>query len=735
MADKEINHKISLQGEKEYKAALSDARRNLRTLKSELKAETAELGKNASEQQKNEARAKSLSKQIKEQEKIVATYRAELDEVREKYGDNADAVAKYEQQLNNARATLGNMKSELDGIGQSMSGTGTDAAKAAIATKSFADSLEKIGNVGSSVSGAIEDIFKDMVANAGEIVGKLWGMIEETAQKADDWSDYGDMYGTDAQKIQKYSRAVAAANDSWSDLQATINRIVLGGKGEDITEMLGISGVNYLNDFDYALAVMDRLNQLNKSGADMDNIYEKIFGAKRSEGVMDLVGDWDTIQGYLKVFDGNTTGFGMSDEQLQQMQKVAQQSAEIEQKWLAIQDHIAAAFAPRTLEIQTLASGALDGLAEYLDAGTPAEQEEALQKIRDNVEQICIKIGEAIRDGLKVMDQVGESLRQSEDPVTRAIGEILGNVTDSLEWLVNNQEAVTGALEAIFGIWLIGKLMAVAGQLSSIVANIETIKTFGAIGSGTSIAKAAEAAGAAAGGSWATAFWAAAAKAVPAMAFLATLLTPAGTDGDYYDEAGNLYDKNGKQLETAGGETGSQRWYVGAPEEEPRRRDSGAMALRERQDLAASGDAVTADQMAAVEGFWDMWRLYSSGMAGESEYDAAWQSMTDAFSGQDELFQRLNSLIDALSEGEDDWMSMEDLPADFWQKVGGQNGGGKDQKATIDGQSMESLAAAVASATEAGAARGVSGITINLNINEVADAVGAHIGRDVLLPV
>lgn len=729
-----IKQKIELSGEKEYSAAISAARRNLKTLRSEIKAETAELGKNATEQQKNEARAKSLSKQIKEQERIVATYRAELDEVREKYGDNADAVAKYEQQLNNARATLGNMKSELDGIGQSMSGTGTDAAKAAIATKSFADSLEKIGSVGSSVSGVIEDIFKDMVANAGEIVGKLWGMIEETAQKADDWSDYGSMYGTDAQKIQKYSRAVAAANDSWSDLQATINRIVLGGKGEDITKMLGISGVNYLNDFDYAMAVMDRLNQLNKSGADMDSIYEKIFGAKRSEGVMDLVGDWDAIQGYLKVFDGNTTGFGMSDEQLAQMQQVALQSAEIEQKWLAIQDHIAAAFAPRTLEIQALASGALDGLAEYLDAGTPAEQEEALQKIRDNVERICIKIGEAIRDGLKVMDQVGESLQQSEDPVTRAIGEILGNVTDSLEWLVNNQEAVTGALEAIFGVWLLGKLAAVAGQLSSIVANIETIKTFGAIGSGAGIAKAAEAAGAAAGGSWATAFWAAAIKAVPVLAGLVTLLTPAGTDGDYFDEAGNLYDKNGNQLQDAG-ETGSQKWYLGAPEEKARRRDSGAMALREKQDLAASGDAVTADQMAAVEGFWDMWRLFSSGMAGESEYDAAWQSVTDAFAGQDELFQQINSLIDALSEGDENWTGMEDLPADFWQKVGGQNGGGKDQKATIDGQSMESLAAAVASATEAGAARGVSGITINLNINEVADAVGAHIGRDVLLPV
>ena len=41
MAD-EIEQKIVLKGEKEYSAALKEANRNLKTLRSELKAETAE---------------------------------------------------------------------------------------------------------------------------------------------------------------------------------------------------------------------------------------------------------------------------------------------------------------------------------------------------------------------------------------------------------------------------------------------------------------------------------------------------------------------------------------------------------------------------------------------------------------------------------------------------------------------------------------------------------------------
>ena len=113
MANNEIRQKIILEGEREYKEALKEANRNLKTLRSELKAETAELGKNATEQQKTEIRVKSLQKQIQEQEKIVKTYTAALNEVREKYADNEDEIAKWEIKLNDARTALANMKNGL----------------------------------------------------------------------------------------------------------------------------------------------------------------------------------------------------------------------------------------------------------------------------------------------------------------------------------------------------------------------------------------------------------------------------------------------------------------------------------------------------------------------------------------------------------------------------------------------------------------------------------------------
>ena len=63
MADKDIKQRIVLEGEKEYSAAIKEAQRNLKTLQTALKAETAELGKNATEQQKNQVKVKSLKAQ------------------------------------------------------------------------------------------------------------------------------------------------------------------------------------------------------------------------------------------------------------------------------------------------------------------------------------------------------------------------------------------------------------------------------------------------------------------------------------------------------------------------------------------------------------------------------------------------------------------------------------------------------------------------------------------------
>ena len=92
--DGTIASRLQLDGEKEYKQALNDAYRSLRVLRSELKAETAELGRNASEQDKARTKIASLQKQIAEQQKVVKTLEKALADSKREYADNQEVQDK-----------------------------------------------------------------------------------------------------------------------------------------------------------------------------------------------------------------------------------------------------------------------------------------------------------------------------------------------------------------------------------------------------------------------------------------------------------------------------------------------------------------------------------------------------------------------------------------------------------------------------------------------------------------
>ena len=542
MAD--IKRRIVLEGEKEYNAALKEAQRNLKTLKSELKAETAELGANATAQQKNETRAKSLQKQIREQEKVVKTLKAALEEAKEEYGDNEEVVAKWEQKLNDARTTLANMKNGLEGTNQAVKNTGSSmkeaansAAETVTATKNVVDALNQIGTVGDSVAGAIENVFSGIISTIEQTVSAAWELINETAAKANDWTDIAGYWNTDAQTIQQYARAVSASANSFEDLNAAVSKIVLGGKGKKITELIGISDVNYKNDWDYAMAVMNRMFQMIQSGKDMTPIYEEIFGEKRATKMMDLLNDWGEIQRNLKTFNGNESGYGMNNEELETMDQLWIDINRLEEKYDALKDKFAAGLGTLTGSLLVNVEGGLDALADFMAAETPEEREAALENLRTNVEEFFRKTADILREGIKILNDVGTELQESDDPLTAMIGDILVKLTSSLGWLVDHQDAVKGAFEAIFGVWLIAKLGAVAGQLGNIILQIETIKAFQGIsiaGAGAAGAAGAGAAGAGAGTA-AAGVAGAVAKAVPVAAGMYVALKPA--EGDAQEDS------------------------------------------------------------------------------------------------------------------------------------------------------------------------------------------------------
>lgn len=499
----EIKQKIVLEGEQQYKNAIKDAQRNLKTLRSELKAETAELGRNATEQEKAQKKVESLKKQIAEQEKIVKANKDALEEVRQKYADNADAIAQYERKLNDSRTALANMKNELDGVGQGFKKVESDAGMATVATKSVADSLEKLSGIGDTISSGIESAFTGMLDTIKGAVTEVWQLIAETAAKANNWTDLAGFYGTTAEGIQEMERAIngmgAGKFDSFVNM---MNRLSWGGKEKKITELLGVSDVNYEDKMQYAMAVMEAMQDFQKDHTkdQFDNMMTEIFGAKKSADVSWLLNNWDAILNKREEY--KEKGYLMDADEIENMNQVQLMLFDIEDKWDMLKGKFATGFGNVTLDIGTHVSGALDALAKYFDANTDEKREEALEEFKSELLGAFEAIAGAIREGIAILEQVSKELQESEDPIVSGIGTILGGLVSALQWLTeDNMKNVVSALEILAAFWLTGKGMKMAAQIASMVTNIKVLQAFNAGSAATSAATGATTTTAATGGS------------------------------------------------------------------------------------------------------------------------------------------------------------------------------------------------------------------------------------------
>jgi len=690
LANGDIRQRIVLEGEKEYKAALKDAQRNLKTLRSELKAETAELGANATKQQVNAVKAKNLRKQIAEQEKVVAQLRAVLAEVNEKYGDNSEVVAKWETSLNNARASLAEMNNALastqgglDDTAQGMRAVAGSAADGVIATQSFAEAIGGIADVASTVSDGIETIFTGMVSTIRSAVTELWDEITELAGRANDWGDLAGYWNTSATNIQKWYHAVRSSRDDFNTMTSAVNRIAMGDQ-KKIAELTSVSGAQYADQWEYAMAVMDSL-----SGMDYDqrlNAMGEIFGEKRATGVMDLVNDWEKIRGALGEFDAENGGLGMTEDQLGTMSDLAEQVDHIAETWSAFKDSfIAGAFGQLSLDLTGNAQGILDALIGFMNADSQAERDQAIADLEKNLTDFFTRLGEAISAAAESMGNVGEELQGSENGVVQVIGQVLTTLSDLLKWFTEegNVDAVLKGMEALAAFWLVGKGAGMALKIAQIVANLKTIKLFGNLPSLGGDAPAADAAGnAVSGGGFFSGLLGGIVKALPWAAGAAVLLTPSGGDAEWSD----LVHEDGTPTEAGkAAAVGSTPGYIPGI-----------------SDAVRAMNTISPEQWEAAQGYWDLFRDRNS-------TNEDYLGLKAAFEGQDGLFNELIRLMAQL-DADEETRGLEDLPVSWYEQHSG-----------ATGADLSGLPGLIQSAVRTGAADGVGNIVVTLD--------GAIVGR------
>lgn len=731
----DIKQKIVLEGEKEYNKALSEAKRNLKTLRSELKAETAELGANATAQQKNETRIKSLQKQIKEQEKIVKTYKDALKEVKDKYGDNEDAVAKWEQKLNDARTSLANMKNELDNVGKSFKDVQGSADMATVASRSVAESLGSIAEVGGAISDGIESVFTGLLESVKSTLAEIWGMIADTAAKANNWTDLASYYGTSAEQIERMNKAIEWTQGNFGDFTNLLNQLAWGGKNKKITEWFGISDANYVDKLEYAQNVLQAMSDLSKTNPEkLGDAMEDIFGAKKSQQIMWFVSNLDQINANLKDYDEK--GYGMGKDALAEMNDVWLELGKIEGKWQDMKQRFAAGFGKTTLDIMVNVEGTIDALNAYLNAGTPEERDQALHDIEENILAMFEVAADAISEGIKILDEVAKDLQGSDNPTAKALGTVLSGLVAALKWFTeDNMNNVVKALEILAAFWIAGKGLQMAGTIAELAANIRTLSFFKLIGGS---AGGLEAVGETVGTSAGTSFLAVLKTNLPGIlagALVGLPVVDALLHPEKYDKRTEaekaLEGMNGTPLEqvanlTADPETTKNALHAlfGVRDEDLKEAGLGAtefsLPTKKTPRGTLVGFDVTDEQRAGLEEYWDLLRtgeLYKAGNVEDHLYEL--------FSNETDMLDKLMDMIDILQN--DHVLRDElDLPASWWQHQGG-NTGNTEGITSIDAQNMTGAVRQMPAAV----AKAVGGLTVKLDGATVGRIVAPYVSREI----
>lgn len=231
MAD-DFGLKIGLEGEKEFKKALSEINQSFKVLGSEMKLVSSQFDKNDQSVEALTARNTVLNKEIEAQKQKIETLKKALENAATSFGENDRRTQAWQIQLNNAEAALNDMERELQQNNDALdraAGEFDDAEKQA---DDFGDEVEdagkqsddaggkfeKLGAVCKAAGVAIAAAFAAVSAAAVAAGKALVDMAVECAAYADTVLTESTVTGIATDKLQEYMYAAELVDVSTETL-------------------------------------------------------------------------------------------------------------------------------------------------------------------------------------------------------------------------------------------------------------------------------------------------------------------------------------------------------------------------------------------------------------------------------------------------------------------------------------------------------------------------------------
>ena len=468
MATQPIKTRFELDGEREYKAAVSEINASLRVLNSEMKLVSEQFKNNDKSVEALTASSDVLSRQILTQKEKIEALQAALKNSAERYGEADARTKRWQTSLNNAQAELVKMERELKANSDAMEKNNEDLADldegldtldgglldTTESGKGLGDVLDDLtGKLGVNLPEGATSTLNSMVSLGGELtllIGAfaaaaaavvevekaLANLTLEQAAAAGEIQDVAMQTGLSTEAVQRYQYAcdmIGVSFDTVASSQAKMIQSMADVQSGSETaaatwNQLGIEVMNAdgsLRDAqEVFLEVIDVLGQI-ENATQRDAVSMEIFGRSAQDLNPLIVQGTDAFQAFYD--EASDVKDILTDVQLETLAGLDDEMHRVEARFESGANSMALKFTPALQEFYEKTSEGIKGIEEDFAAsglvtvfGSLLELVTALSPAFDNLGEIlkaCSPVfyGIAlviagIADGIKVIQLAVSSI-------------------------------------------------------------------------------------------------------------------------------------------------------------------------------------------------------------------------------------------------------------------------------------------------------------------------------------
>lgn len=458
MANKKIGAGIALDGEKEFKQAVSGINKDLSVLGSEMQKVTAKFSGNEKSMESLTAKSDVYNKQIETQKKKIEEIQKALANSTKEYGENDKKTKDWQISLNKAEAELAktekslrDTQQEMKDLGKESDDTGNEIQEAGKKAKNSGDDAKKgesgwsklgagLSKVGSFAGKAVMALGTSAVAAASGLAASS----VSAASYADEMLTMSTVTGMSTENLQAYNYAAELVDVSMEDLTKSMAKNIKSmsnaAKGSKEYELayqkLGVSVKNSdgsLRDSEKVYwEAIDALGKVSNE-TERDAIAMQLFG-KSAQDLNPLIAQGSAgIKELTK--EAKEMGAVMSDESLQSLGEFDDSIQRLKGGASAAKNAIGTALLPA---LKIISGEGVSMIGEFSKGINDANGDTAKigQVIGKTLGDIATKIAEhmpeIVKTGMEIIMSLGKAIIDNLPTIIKAGIETLNALIDGL---------------------------------------------------------------------------------------------------------------------------------------------------------------------------------------------------------------------------------------------------------------------------------------------------------------